>query len=127
MITCPAGLNTITMLEPSSVHQMLSFLSMRTVWANTKPYRPWPISRTNLPSAANSNRRVWPLRVYTKMRPLEFTATPAASPRYVPAGSWRRWGAELDGKALRNSWNLAVLDDGEIKVHQARSNDGVAT
>src|SRR5262249_16432105 len=33
IITRPCGLNSITILEPSSTHQMLSSLSMRTTWA----------------------------------------------------------------------------------------------
>ena len=33
---------------------------------------------------------------------------------------------ELDGESLRDFWKLSVLDDGEIEVHQAWSDDGVA-
>ena len=61
--TRPAGLNLMTMFDPSSTVQMLSSLSTRTAWANVKPYSPAPISRTKVPFWSNSKRRVSPLRV----------------------------------------------------------------
>src|SRR5207249_8856591 len=44
--TRPSGLNLTTMLVPSSTAQMLSCESTRTPCAISKPYKPWPISRT---------------------------------------------------------------------------------
>ena len=35
--TLPSGLNLVTMLVPSSTVQMLSSVSTRTAWANSKP------------------------------------------------------------------------------------------
>ena len=48
------------MFDPSSTTQMLSRGSTRTTCANTNPYTPWPISRTNVPFAVNSNKRAPP-------------------------------------------------------------------
>src|SRR5438132_7865952 len=53
--TRPAWLNLIIMSEPLSTAQMLSSLSMRTVWAKDQAYRPLPISRTNSPLGPNSS------------------------------------------------------------------------
>ena len=37
------------------------------------------------------------LRVNTAISPFEFTATPEASPRFMSAGSFRKFGAESNG------------------------------
>lgn len=47
--TLPWGLNLVTIFEPSSTVQILSSLSTRTEWANSKPRNPLPISLMNVP------------------------------------------------------------------------------
>src|SRR5882757_8461878 len=56
--TLPSGLNLVTMFEPSSTVQILSSLSQRTEWANSKPRNPLPISLMNLPVWSNSKSRL---------------------------------------------------------------------
>jgi hypothetical protein len=80
----PAGLNLTIMSEPLSTAQMLSFLSMRTVWATTRrsclcrsaDILPWA---SNSSSCAAAGAKAEPValleRVNTKTWPLEFTAT----------------------------------------------------
>src|ERR1041385_7336406 len=95
--TLPSGLNLVTIFEPSSTVQMLSSLSTRTEWANSKPRNPLPISLTNLPPWSNSKRRFVLLRWKMKMWPLELVATATASPRYSPGGSFRKFGTVVNG------------------------------
>src|SRR6185369_1597185 len=94
--TLPSGLNLVTMFEPSSTVQMLSSLSTRTEWANSKPRNPLPISLRNLPVGSNSKSRLLLLRWKMKMWPLEFVATATASPRYSPGGSFRKFGTVVN-------------------------------
>ena len=95
--TLPSGLNLVTMFEPSSTVQILSSLSTRTEWANSKPRNPLPISLTNLPVWSNSKSRLLLLRWKTKTWPLELVATATASPRYSPGGSFRKFGTAVNG------------------------------
>src|SRR6266550_1540536 len=95
------------MSEPLSIAQMLSSLSMRTLCANDQPYSPLPISRMNSPFGPNSSScaavgaYAGPLalldRVKTKTCPFEFTATPGTSPKFMPAGSFRKSALESNG------------------------------
>src|SRR5262252_2841806 len=105
--TLPSGLNLVTMFEPSSTVQILSSLSTRTEWANSKPRNPLPISLTNSPLWSNSKSRLLLLRWKTKMWPLELVATATASPRYSPAGSLKKFGAVVNGIS-GTSWMVAL-------------------
>src|SRR5439155_8714375 len=94
--TRPSGLNLMIRSDPLSTTQMLSWRSIRTACAYDQPYRFLPISRMNLPLGSNSSScaavamYAGPVelpRENTKILPLELTATPATSPRWMSLGS----------------------------------------
>src|SRR6202035_1014670 len=99
----------------------------RTVCANDQAYRLWPISRRYLPSWSNS-RSCAALAAYagpvvlprekTKMCPLEFTATPETSPRYMFSGSFSKLGTESKGISGAPSW-AKIASGAIIKIASA--------
>src|SRR5262252_7956956 len=102
IVTCPSGLMRTIMSEPLSIAQRLSSLSNRIACAYDHAYRPLPTSRRNFPvlSKRSTCEAVAPYagppalfdRVYTATSPLELTATPETSPKFMSGGSLRKFG-----------------------------------
>src|ERR1700722_17101413 len=66
-----------------------------------------PISLRNSPPRSNSNNRVFALRGKTKTCPLELVATATDSPRYSPAGSFNKFGADVNG--ISGTFSMVAL------------------